>query len=85
MKPRKVNLDVSLKPLIPKKAGESMQVAEGVTCIPTYREQKAPKIEQNPSIRILHKLHGLQRSKRKVNEINTLSFLSPSFPLRVMW
>lgn len=72
-KPRKVNVDVSLKPLIPKKAGEFTQIVDGVTCTPSYREQKAPEIEQNASIQILHKLPRLRRSKRKTNEINILS------------
>lgn len=43
------------------------------------------KIEQNASIRILHKLSSLQRSKRKIsemNEINTLSFLETSLPCK---
>lgn len=42
---------------------------------------RATKIEQNASIWILHKLPSLQRSKRKINEmneINTLSFLETS-------
>lgn len=33
MKLRKVNLNVFLKPLIPKKAGEFRQVIKGITCI----------------------------------------------------
>lgn len=80
VKLRKVNLDVSLKPLIPKKAREFMQVEEGVACIPSYREQKAGKIEANPSIKILCKLHSSQRSKREINGINILSFLVPPSP-----
>lgn len=46
MKLRKVNLDVSLKPLIPKKAREFVQVEDRVTCIPSYREQKARKLNK---------------------------------------
>lgn len=43
------------------------------------------KIEQNAFIWILHKLPSLQRSKRKIsemNEINTLSFLEMSLPCK---
>lgn len=67
IKLRKVNLDLPLKPLIPTKAREFMQVIEGITCIPSCKEQKTPRSDPNASIWILPKLPSLQRSKRKWN------------------
>lgn len=44
-----------------------MQVVEGVTCLPSCKEQQAPRTDPNASIWILPKLPSLQRSERKWN------------------
>lgn len=75
VKLRKVNVGVSLKLLLPKKAIRFTQVGEGIICIASYREQKVPETELSTSTRILHELPSAQRTEVNMGVIYVLSLL----------